>query len=150
MMTLITTILNESYGTYMYLTWFISMALGNLYPPIVVYDVVVPIILFALPLLTYTHGITRAGRQRLALLPLFWVAIAFWAGLFHHRGGVEWPRYIVQLPDYLFIAFFFYALALLFAHKGYRLLTIIMIVLNAWFAITMTFFANMAIAGRWL
>ena len=144
--------IHEMYAAYMSLCWFISMTLGNALHPIMPLSIIVPIIIGGLPFLFDTNHFENFKnnldrKYLLSFMPLFWVVIGFWGGIFRHERGHEaWPHFISYIAGLILIGFFVYGLFLIHKNKGYRRATTYLFIINLYFALTISFIAGMSIS----
>ena len=148
--------LQEIFAAYMSLCWFISMAVQAVFNPVMPLAIIVPIILAAFPYLIKNERFKNFKKdapikRSIALLPAFWVVIGLWGGAFRSRGHSEpWPHFIEYFVLAVLALFLIYGVYRCFKNKGYRILTIILFVINLYFALFVSFCAGMSITGDWL
>jgi len=92
-------------------------------------------------------------KVSLALLPSFWVFAGVWGSVFHstfRQDHTRWPDFISYPLLLVLIGFILYSAFLVYKNKGHRLLTILFVLINAWFVFMVTLAAGMSISGDWL
>lgn len=134
------------------------MSVSNILHPIMGAAIIVPIGLAVLPFLFKNDGFRNFSKDlktkvSLALLPAFWVFTGVWGSIFHstfREDHTRWPDFI-SYPLYLILfGFILYSALLIYKNKGYRFLTICLVLVNTWFVFMMSFVAGMSISGVWL
>jgi hypothetical protein len=138
-------IFNEFASAYMYLCWFISMALLGIFTPFLPSAIFVPIILSVSTLRIRNRSVQLLTR----IMPLFWVAIGLYGGFFHRRQNEKpWPNSVYDFILICLVIFIIYGIYCIF--KNYRFFTILIFILNLYFVLFVSFVAAMAISGDWL
>ncbi len=150
-------LLYEMGMAYRSLCWFISMSLGNRLHPIMPFAIIIPIGLGLVPFLVKNDWFRNLKKDveikySISFMPIFWVAIGIWGGIFKRQKPPlpQWPAYIEYVILALLVGFCVYGIYRIIKNRGYRILTIILFLVNAYFAVMVTFCAGMSITGVWL
>ena len=148
-------LLNHLASIYMNLCWFISMAMMNLLYPIMPFSPVIPFLIGFLPFLIGSKIKDTQKRfiiqRSLALMPLFWVAIGSWGGIFRQGDHYQTrPSYIGFVVYIIVLIFIIYCWNFLKLNRDNRALIILFIVINSYFILAISLYALMAISGTWL
>ena len=138
---------------YLTLCWFISMAV-YLYPvtPLIIF---VPIIIALFPFLIRNANFNDRKKDinvkcTLSMMPVFWVVIGLWGGIFRHKTNQEWPGLVQYFILFVLIFFFIFGVYSIVKNKGYRAISIFLFVVNVYFALFVSACASMSISGVWL
>jgi hypothetical protein len=90
-------------------------------------------------------------KYPIVLLPAFWIVICFFGAIFRADGPYnQFSKQILNINIIILLAFFIYSLILIVRNKGYRTLSIILVLVNSFFVLWLWFISGMAIDGHWL
>ena len=150
---MISSILQTITQTYNGICWFISQAL--IWVNFDKANIIIPVVLVILPFLFSTNKFKTPMKDwrkktAIAALPLFWLASAIWGSNHWHQDNMEWPAYVLWSLWLPILSFAAYGLWLMVHNAGYRWLTAVLWLINAWFVLVVSLCAAMAISGDWI
>lgn len=145
---------------YMSSLWLVFYSSAELFFPwvrsIVPFLIVVPLALALFPFVIDTDRFKNFRKNlqikiRLALMPLFWIAINSYSVIFAWKEGAPTPSALVSYtPAFILLAFILYALFLIYKNKGWRIVTAVLFGINLYFSLFAYLLAAMAISGTYL
>lgn len=124
------------------------------------FTILIPIVLAASPFLYDTDRFRNFKKHlkvklSLAALPLFWILIGMWGGIFRFNHDAPNNNLLSKHTAGSLLLFFaacyiIYGCYFLYRNKGYRIITAFLLLVNGYIAFLMLFVAGMSVSGNWI